>query len=145
MSKHIADSVLAINPKQKIIIMGDLNDDPMDPSCAEVLGAKRNVKDVEEGGWYNPWWDVLASGVGTLAYRGQWNLFDQIIINYNLVGKDRSTLKYFKCKVHNDIPGIRTEEGDRTGYPLRTFASGVYLNGYSDHFPTQIFLTRELK
>ena len=95
--------------------MGDLNDDPMDPSCAEVLGAKRNVKDVEEGGWYNPWWNVLASGVGTLAYRGQWNLFDQIIINYNLVGKDR------------------------------TFASGVYLNGYSDHFPTQIFLTRELK
>ena len=54
LSKHIADSVLAINPKQKIIIMGDLNDDPMDPSCAEVLGAKRNVKDVEEARLVQP-------------------------------------------------------------------------------------------
>ena len=145
LSKQIADSVLAVNPSEKIIIMGDLNDDPMDPSCAEVIGAKRKAEDVQEGGWFNPWWDVLAGGVGTLAYKGQWNLFDQIIMNYNLVGKDRSTFKYMKCKVLNDIPGIRNEEGDRAGYPLRTYSSGVYLNGFSDHFPTQIFLVREIK
>lgn len=145
LSKHIADSVMSVNPKQKVIIMGDLNDDPQDASCAKVLGAKKKQKDVKEGGWFNPWWEVLDKGIGTLAYKGQWNLFDQIIINYNLLGDDRSTFKYFKCKILNDIPGLRTTEGDRQGYPLRTFASGVYLNGYSDHFPTQIFLVRELK
>ena len=102
-------------------------------------------QDVEKGGWFNPWWRVLDDGIGTLAYKGQWNLFDQIIVNYNLTGDDRSTFKYFKCKVFNDIPGMKTLEGDRKGYPLRTYASGVYLNGFSDHYPTQIFLVRELK
>lgn len=145
LSKHIADSVLAVNPKQKVIIMGDLNDDPQDASCAKVLGAKKKQQDVKEGGWFNPWWEVLDKGIGTLAYKGQWNLFDQIIVNHNLLGTDRSTWKYFKCKILNDIPGLRTTEGDRQGYPLRTFASGIYLNGYSDHFPTQIFLVREIR
>ena len=68
-----------------------------------------------------------------------------ILVNSNLVGKNRDTLKYLKCKVHNDIPGMKTESGDRQGYPLRTFSSGIYLNGFSDHFPTQIFLVREVK
>lgn len=145
LCNHIADSVLSVNPKQGVIIMGDLNDDPFNSSCAEVIGAVKKEKDVKKDGWFNPWWEVLDKGVGSLAYKGQWNLFDQIIVHANLVGKDRSTLKYFKCKVHNDVPEMKTTEGDRQGYPLRTFASGVYLNGFSDHFPTQIFLTRETK
>lgn len=144
LSKHIADSVLAVDPKQGVIVMGDLNDDPFNTSCAEVLGAVRKAKDVKENGFYNPWWDVLDKGIGSLAYRGQWNLFDQIIISSYLVGKDRSTWKYFKCKVHNDIPGMKTTEGDRQGYPLRTYSAGIFLNGFSDHYPTQIFLTREI-
>lgn len=41
LSKAIADSLWAINPDMGVIIMGDLNDDPMDKSCAKVLGAKR--------------------------------------------------------------------------------------------------------
>ncbi len=145
LAKHIADSLLRVDPNQNVIIMGDLNDDPFNESCAEVIGAVKEQKDVKPGGWFNPWWSVLDKGIGSLAYRGQWNLFDQILVNSNLVGKDRATLKYLKCKVHNDIPGMRTESGDRQGYPLRTFSSGVYLNGYSDHFPTQIFLVREAK
>ena len=72
-SKHIADSVLAVDPKQGVIVMGDLNDDPFNTSCAEVLGAVRKAKDVKENGFYNPWWDVLDKGIGSLAYRGQWN------------------------------------------------------------------------
>ena len=145
LAREIADSVLRVNPAQKIVIMGDLNDDPGDISCSQIIGAKKKIKDVTDGGWYNPWWEVLDSGIGTLAYKGSWNLFDQIIINNNLIGKDRSTFKYLKCKVHNDIPGMKTTEGDRQGYPLRTFSAGLFLNGFSDHFPTQIFLIREAK
>jgi len=145
LSKQIADSVLSVNPNQKIFIMGDLNDDPSNDSCAKIIGAKKKEKEVEKGGWFNPWWEVLDKGIGTLAYKGQWNLFDQIIINDNTLGKDRSTLKYFKCKVHNDIPGLKETEGDRKGYPRRTFASGIYLNGFSDHYPTQVFLIKEIK
>ncbi len=39
---------------------------------------------------------------------------------------------------------LKDTEGTRQNYPLRTFASGVYLNGYSDHFPTEIFVTRRI-
>ncbi|MDE6051794.1 MAG: endonuclease/exonuclease/phosphatase family protein, partial [Paramuribaculum sp.] len=35
---------------------------------------------------------------------------------------------------------LKDTEGSRQGYPLRTHAGGVWLNGYSDHFPTEIFL-----
>ena len=40
---------------------------------------------------------------------------------------------------------VRGSEGDRQGYPLRTYSGGVFLNGYSDHFPTMIYLVKEIK
>lgn len=138
------DSLLRDDPNQGIIIMGDLNDDPFDPSVAEVLGAKKDMDDVEEpSDLYNPWWETLDKGIGSLAYRGQWNLFDQIIMSQYFLG-DRSRLTFFKNEVLN-FDFLKTSEGDRKGYPLRTHASGVYLNGYSDHFPTEIFLVKEVK
>lgn len=40
------------DPDLKLIIMGDLNDDPMDLSLA-VLGAKKHVEDMTEDDLYN--------------------------------------------------------------------------------------------
>lgn len=80
LSKHIADSLLTIDPQSKVIIMGDLNDDPNNVSCKEVLGAKKYPQEVEEGGYYNTMWQLFDKGIGSLAYNGSWNLFDQIII-----------------------------------------------------------------
>ena len=57
----------------------------MDRSCAEVLGAKRDSKNLGEHGFFNPFWKKLDDGIGTLAYKSAWNLFDQIIISGNLV------------------------------------------------------------
>ena len=72
--------------------MGDMNDDPMDKSMAIALGAKRKTQDTKEHDLYNPWWDTLKKGNGTLMYDGKWNLFDQIVFTGNLLGNDRSTL-----------------------------------------------------
>lgn len=143
LSKHIADSLLADDPNQGIIIMGDLNDDPMDKSVAKVLDAKKKKEDVQPGGFYNPWWSLLDKGIGTLAYKGQWNLFDQIVISDYFLGKDKSKLTFFKNQVLNK-EFLKTTEGDRKGYPLRTFVGGAFVNGYSDHFPTEIYLVREV-
>jgi hypothetical protein len=145
LSKHLADSVLADDPNQGIIIMGDFNDDPHDSSCAKVLNAKKKIKDVKDGALFNPWWSTLDKGVGSLAYEGSWNLFDQIIISdYFLNNDDRQRLSYMSHKVLN-FDFLRTKEGARKGYPLRTFASGAFLNGYSDHFPTQVLFVRKIK
>ena len=149
MARETIDSLLRDDPNQGIIFMGDLNDDPKNKSCCEALGAKKDIKDCfEPGSCYNPWWNILNKGIGTLGYRGNWNLFDQIIFtNYflkNYDSKDKPTLTYSSAEVLNR-KFLRSSEGDRQGYPLRTFSGGVFLNGYSDHFPTMIYLVKEIK
>ncbi len=144
LSKHIADSIWAIRPNQGVIIMGDLNDDPQDKSCAKVLGAKKDEKNVAPHGFYNPWWKMLDKGIGTLAYKGAWNLFDQIIVGGTLLPANATpgSVYYWKSQVNN-FDFLIDKEGSRQGYPMRTHAGGVWLNGYSDHFPTEIFLVKK--
>lgn len=143
-SRHIADSLWRLRPDQGVIIMGDLNDDPHDRSCAKVLEAAKKPDRVEPHGFYNPFWSILDKGIGTLAYRSQWNLFDQIIVSGTLLDRNtgKQKLHYWKAQVNN-FEFLRDTEGSRQNYPLRTYSSGVFLGGYSDHFPTEIFLIRQ--
>lgn len=141
LCRTIADSLWRVNPDMGVIIMGDLNDDPQDRSCAQVLGALKNADKVDNHGFYNPWWRMLDRGIGTLAYRSQWNLFDQIIISGNLVHSPENRWNFYEARVLN-FDFLKDTEGNRQGYPKRTYASGSFLGGYSDHFPTEIFLRR---
>lgn len=141
----IKDSILTAYPGSTVIIMGDLNDDPDDNSIAVELGAKKKKEDCQPNDLYNPWWKTLRDdGVGTLKYDGKWNLFDQIILSGNLVDGDRSHLQYFKNEIFLREYMVQ-QEGKYKGYPLRTHASGVWLNGYSDHFPTTVYLVKEVQ
>lgn len=144
LTKRIADSITAADPRNKVIIVGDLNDDPKDVSCARVLGAKRKTADVKPGGYFNATWSLYDKGIGTLYYQDQPNLFDQQIVSANLLGTDRSTLKYWKTEVFNREFMI-TKTGKRKGYPLRSFDGNVWLNGYADHFPTISYYVKEIK
>jgi len=144
VTKSIVDSIQQVAPESRIVVMGDFNDDPFNIPVKDVLGAKKKQEQVKENGLYNPFWQILDKGIGTLAYQGKWNLFDQIIISENLLGKDRSTLKYWQAEVFNrDF--LKNQEGSYKGYPLRTHAGGVWQNGYSDHFPTIIYMLKEVK
>lgn len=142
LGKHIIDSLYKADPEAKVIYMGDLNDDPFDKSTSEVIGAKKEAKDVAKEGMFNPFWNILASGVGSLAYNGSWNLFDQIMVSGNLLGKDRSSIKFWKAEVFNKDFLIQ-QDGQFKGYPKRTHRKGIWLNGYSDHFPTLIYLLKQ--
>lgn len=144
ISKHIADSIYNSDPNAKVVIMGDLNDDPTDKSVRLVLGAKKKQEEVKPGGYFNTMWAIYDRGIGSLSYQGKWNLFDQIIVSANLLGKDRSTLKYWKAEIFNR-EFLLQKEGKNKGYPLRTFSGNTFLNGYSDHFPTLIYLVKEVK
>ena len=146
--REVKERLQKENPNIKILIMGDMNDDPQDKSMAEALGAKRKIKDVPKNGLYNPWWDVLASGTGTLQYDGKWNLFDQIILSQNLLHQegadDYGTLKLRKHQIfRRDY--LFQKEGRYKGNTLRTHAGGAWLNGYSDHLPTVVYLMKERK
>lgn len=145
--KAIKDSLLNDDPNCKVFIMGDMNDDPIDKSMAGILKGKANIKDVNEGDMYNPWYNILVKeGVGTLLYQGSWNLFDQILVTPNLLNKDDkkdfSSLKFWKNQIFKRDYLFQTE-GKYKGSPKRTTAGGVWLDGYSDHLPVVIYLVKE--
>lgn len=144
--KEVKERLQKEDPDIKILIMGDMNDDPQDKSMAVALEAKRKIKDVPKNGLYNPWWDVLASGTGTLQYDGKWNLFDQIILSQNLLHQegadDYGTLKLRRHQIfRRDY--LFQKDGRYKGNTLRTHAGGVWLDGYSDHLPTVVYLMKE--
>lgn len=145
--KAIKDSLLNDDPNCKVFVMGDMNDDPIDKSMAGILKGKGNIKDVNEGDMYNPWYNILVKeGVGTLLYQGSWNLFDQILVTPNLLNKDDkkdfSSLKFWKNQIFKRDYLFQTE-GKYKGSPKRTTAGGVWLDGYSDHLPVVIYLVKE--
>ncbi len=143
LCRHITDSLYLKEPRAKIVIMGDLNDDPFNHSCATVIGAKKTREEVPQQGFFNTMWLKLEKGVGTLSYQGSWNLFDQIIISEPLLNEDLASGKwtYWKSQVFNK-PFLTVQEGQEKGTPLRTHKSGVWQNGYGDHYPTMIYIVK---
>ena len=141
---QICDSIYQKEPQAKIIIMGDLNDDPYNHSCKDVLKARKRRDEVEPKGFFNTMWQILDNGTGSLAYNGGWNLFDQIIINEPLLSTklESGSWTYWKAQIFNK-PFLTVQEGKDKGTPLRTTKSGVWQNGYGDHFPTMIYLIRQ--
>lgn len=141
LSRHIVDSLFSIDKNAKILVMGDLNDDPINPSVKDHLRTKGKTDQLLEGDLFNPMYKMYKDGIGSLAYMDTWNLFDQVIISQGLLGEDKTTFKYYNAKVFNKS-FLKQEEGAYAGYPLRTFAGGVYMNGYSDHFPVYVTLIK---
>ncbi len=144
LTRNIVDSLFRVEPRARIMIMGDFNDDPFNESVAQVLAAKKDVETIKPNQLYNPFWNMLERGLGTLTYRDQWNLFDQIIISHELLNKERGKLKFWKPEVFNRSFLIQPE-GRYKGSPLRTHGGGVWLNGYSDHLPAMVYLIKELE
>lgn len=148
--RRMVDSITTQDPKAKVIIMGDLNDDPNNKSVTEGLRAVHKVKDAGDNDLYNPWWDMLYKvGQGTLLYDGKWNLFDQIIFSSNLLNLDENNKQYKELKYYRNEIYLRDflmqNEGKGKGAPKRTHASGVWQNGYSDHLPTQVFFRKDIE
>jgi hypothetical protein len=142
--REIKDSLLRENPATKVIVMGDFNDDATDDSIVEVMGAKGKVKDLNPGDFFNPYIAMLRAGLGTLAYQDEWNLFDNICVTENLVNAEDGKLKLMKGKkYYGNIftrPYMLQIEGQYKNYPLRTFVSNNFQDGYSDHFPVYIYI-----
>ena len=147
--KALKDSLLRDDPKVKVFVMGDMNDDPTNKSMTEALACKAEIDEVGKDNMYNPWYNILAKeGNGTLFYAGSWNLFDQIVMTPNLLNKkgkkDYSSLKFYKNQIFRRDYLIQSE-GKYKGAPKRTHAGGSWLDGYSDHLPVVVYLLKEQK
>ncbi len=142
LNKHLIDSVFVEDPYAKIITMGDLNDDPTSPSVKDYLktsGAKENIQLKQ---LYNPMEAMFKKGLGTLAWRDGWNLFDQLIISSELLKNDYSSYRFYQAGIYNKTYLANTR-GRYKGYPYRSFGNGTFTGGYSDHFPVYVYLIKE--
>ncbi|PID95294.1 MAG: endonuclease [Bacteroidetes bacterium] len=143
LSRSIIDSLTTLDPQAKIVLMGDYNDDPDNESVTKYLNAS-GKKRLHKGQLYNPFEQLFRKGIGSLAYRGHWNMFDQQVITRALLKGGRRGYRYHDAVVFQQ-PWMKQKEAPYEGYPLRTFAGGRYLGGYSDHFPSYILLTKKAK
>ena len=82
------DSIVAAAPEgyqPKVIMMGDLNDCPTDPSVYDVLRA-RHPSEMEEDCLINLFGKNDGLGFeGTLKHQSDWQIFDQIIVTPGLM------------------------------------------------------------
>lgn len=140
--RQITDSLRNINNDAKVIIMGDLNDDPTSESMKSYLRCVSDIKDVNKSGVFNPFEDMYRRGLGSNAYQDTWSLFDQIVISEGLTKKNNGY--HFQSANIFNKQFLVQKSGQYKGYPFRTFTGDTYQSGFSDHFPTYMYLIREL-
>jgi len=142
LNKRIVDSLRYLNPEAKIISMGDLNDDPRNASLKKILRTKGKKGQLDSLSLFNPMESMFKKGMGTLAYRDKWNLFDQFILTPNLVNEDWKKYSFWKTGIF--APDyLKTNEGRYKGYPFRTYVGTTYQGGYADHFPVFLYLIKK--
>lgn len=129
VAKALLDSLQKDDPSTQVIMMGDFNDNPTDPSLKNIP-------------LENPFLPLFKKGWGSLAYNDQWSLFDQILLSKPFFNPEKE-LTYYKSVIYNKIN--RTETiGRYKGYPKRTWSGDQYNDGYSDHFPVSIILNQKM-
>lgn len=142
--KTVIDSLQQIDKDAKVIVMGDLNDDPTSESVKNYLRSISKAKDIKEGETFNPMIDFYRRGQGSNAYRDVWSLFDQMIFTEGWLDKEDDGYFYYKTNIFNKKYLVQNK-GKYKGYPYRTFSGGRYQGGYSDHYPVYTYFLKEVK
>ena len=110
LNKKIIDSIQSLDPKAKVISMGDFNDEPKDSSLQLLNGFSNQSEKFK----------------GTLKYRGRWQTFDQFICSTNFNYLSYPFRKSFLLEEDKTYGGYK---------PFRTYYGPIYHNGFSDHLP----------
>ncbi len=132
LNRQIINDLRAKSENPKIIIMGDFNDGPTTKSIKETL--------VQED-LYNPMESLYAKGNGSLKYKKDWFLFDQIIFSKNFM-EEKENEHSFKYAEIFSRDFLKVFRGKNKGMPYRTFIGRWYQGGYSDHFPVLAYLKK---
>jgi hypothetical protein len=125
-TKQICDSIMHVNAKAQIIIMGDLNETRDESSIVDVLLTPLSALTV-----LNP--VNLPKGVyGTHKYQGKWHFIDHIIISQALESQTSQPVSF----TIPDLTFLLEEDPAYSGMrPRRTYIGPRYVGGFSDHLP----------
>lgn len=139
------DRILMVDPSADILIMGDLNDNPQDPSVSEVLLAKKLSPVYLPGELINTMWDIHEDPQrGSYKYRGDWGTIDQIIISRGLIDEQGFSWVFRSTDAFRPSYLIESE-GEYAGWPFRMYRSSNYTGGYSDHLPVTCTISYNLR
>ncbi len=135
-------------PGIKIVVMGDMNDNPSDPSMTDFMHGREDIADATGFEFFSPFLSMLKAGYSSLYYQGAGNIYDIILVNSALANAPRGTFqiqpivngKYYG-RVFNK-PFMTNQSGQYKGTPFRTFSNGAFVGGYSDHYPTYIVIKK---
>lgn len=125
------DSLHRTAAEPRVVLMGDFNAEPSDKVMKRSFGTGGRGYDLARP-VYSPFEPIAKTGSGSYAYNGRWQLIDNIFISTGFLA---GPLKLAKCGIFVRRQMLSQEAGSRNSYPLRTFTSGRYTAGYSDHLP----------
>lgn len=141
--KSKVDSVLTQNCNANILIMGDLNDEPTDASITRYLMIPSPEKC--DNKLINLMSVFSKKNTGTLKYKDQWYIFDQLIVTKNMLkGKNKLRVKKNSVKIIMEDFNTMRDEKYLGIKPFRTYIGPQYIGGYSDHFPICFQLIKEI-
>jgi len=135
-------------PGIKIAVMGDMNDNPTDDSQKIWLHGKSEISGMGPQDFFDPFEKLLAAGYGSLAYQGQWNIYDIVQVNYYMATAPDGGLKIKQLHKNGyyarifSKPFMTQQSGQYKGQPFRTFSNGAFVGGYSDHYPTFVVISK---
>ncbi|MCR5709599.1 MAG: endonuclease/exonuclease/phosphatase family protein [Bacteroidales bacterium] len=131
-------------PDIKVVIMGDMNDNPSDESLAVLLKARKSPYAVPPGEYYNPFWLLADEGRGTSIHNHHWVLYDNIIVSHNMLPAWPSLkgLRIIRLDKTHYGEIFRRNFMMRKGSPRRSYYGNTFDNGYSDHLPVLIKLDK---
>lgn len=132
------DEALNEDSNSKIIVMGDMNDNPTDRSLKSPPGVQRIRGKLSPDKLYNP----LGKGIGSSRYEGRWNHFDNIFLSASLIGRNYSGIYLDTTQKRGSVAYIfrRDYMCNRRGFPLPTYRGTDYSGGTSDHLPVCVIL-----
>ena len=138
--RNTVDSILFINKDAKILIMGDLNDEPTNKSVYETLGANNSGNSESLN---NLMTSLSENGFGTHSYRGHWNILDHIIVSNNLISSNKGYIANNNKGQIFSADWITYTYKDGNKSPNRTYGGSNYYGGYSDHYPVYVILKKQ--
>ena len=146
LNRKIIDSILNLNPKSRIITMGDFNDDPGDPSIKIALKTKSKKNETKINEMYNPMEFLHEEKYyWTYLYKGKGNMLDQLIVSGSLL-EETSKLRFLKAGIFNKKWLLNgRDKGKWAGYPTPNVIYGKFdPEGHSDHLPVFLYLAKEV-
>lgn len=129
---EIIDLIKQRDTNPKIIVMGDFNDNPSNKSVKQLVRSQD---------LYNPMETLLSFSRGSLSFRHQWNIFDQILFSTNFFEYKPNAHRFSKANIFDD-EFLKQFKGKYKDTPFRTYVGKKYKGGYSDHFPVYIHLKK---